>query len=591
MRVYKTDNGLMVRAFAGITGVLLAFNFTDDNNRKGLLGFALERKKQGEAAFNWLSGMLDFPGKQHTPGQLIATNQAPIQKFRWSDYTVSPATTYMYRVHPVYGDPNKLPLDVRNGAEVAVTTEAWDIPSILDKPGQHQVLFNRAAGASQAFSRDFAADDQKLTDALKKQKGKKPGTKKLPTPSDAALAWLSRGVKEGIIEFLGQAKDASYAADIAIYQYELPDIVNAVNAADERGANVRLIYHAKPGDKQTTKNAASAKALPASDKVPRKTQAIFHHKFIVLSKMAGGKRNPVAVLAGSTNFTFNGVYCQANDIYLSTDSGVAQKYLDQFERIFAGETVQQTKARDTAQNVLNPSVDLQVGFSPRAGRKDLTCFISLINSAKQDVLFSTAFNLDQSIYDALLGQPHDSVLRYGIQDKAGKVTGVHADRTADFEAAAMLPKGLDGWLNEQRVKGQTGNILIHTKAIVVDFTSEAPIVINGSHNFSNNASANNDENYEIFRGNIALADVFACEIMRIFDHYRFRFVTAGQAKKSKTKPPHLTPDDGWTDDYYDRTKLKFADRLVFSGTVDNQDAGAEVRSQKPRAISVQKLRG
>jgi len=41
------------------------------------------------------------------------------------------------------------------------------------------------------------------------------------------------------------------AIDVAIYQYELPEIVDAVNAAFDRKVAVRLIYHAKPKDKQT----------------------------------------------------------------------------------------------------------------------------------------------------------------------------------------------------------------------------------------------------------------------------------------------------------------------------------------------------
>jgi phosphatidylserine/phosphatidylglycerophosphate/cardiolipin synthase-like enzyme len=598
MRATQTANGLTVKAYAGSTGILLAFNLNQDAAQKGLLGFAIERREQGEQKFQWLCGMLDFPNRPHQPGALLQTNKAPVQKFRWSDYAVHPDTAYTYRVHAVYGQPDTL--DVRPGVEIAVTTCACDIAKMLEAPGRHHVLFNRAAGGSQAFSRKFAGDDQKINDALKKNASKPKGKRQVPAPSAAALAWLSRGVKEGIIAFLNQAKDENNALDIAIYQYELEDIVDAVNAAVDRHVDVRLIYHAKPGDAQTTKNIKAAQHVPKACKVGRKTNAIFHHKFIVLSKKENGQRQPYAVLAGSTNFTFNGVYCQANDIHVCTDAAVADKYLDQFEAIFRGEDVKATKQRDTEENVLDPAASAQIGFSPRAGENDLSCFVALIHSAKQDVLFSTAFNMDQSIYDALAGQAHDSILRYGIQDKASKITGLHADRTADFEAAALLPKGLEGWLDEQRVKGQTGNILIHTKAIMVDFTSESPIIISGSHNFSKNASENNDENYAILRGNSDLADVFGCEILRIYDHYRYRYVQAtgannktgknSQKASGKKAPPHLTPDDSWTNDYFDKAKLKYADRLVFSGSTSNRDASAEVQAEKPRTASVQKTR-
>src|SRR5258708_13703224 len=144
---------------------------------------------------------------------------------------------------------------------------------------------------------------------------------------------------------------------------------------------------------------------------------------------------------------------------------------------------------------------------------------------------------------ALQGQPHDSILRYGVQDKAGAMTGTNADRTAEFSAAAMLAEGLEGWRKEQHVKGQTGNILIHTKCIVVDFTSNQPIVISGSHNFYLNASPANDENYEIVRDDTEFADTFGCEIMRIFDQYRYPYEQARMAKLKHPKPPLRTPDD------------------------------------------------
>src|SRR5262249_34396228 len=232
---------------------------------------------------------------------------------------------------------------------------------------------------------------------------------------------------------------------------------------------------------------------------------------------------------------------------------------------------------------------LQVGFSPRSGKTDLGCFVTLINSARQDTLFATAFDLDKTVMEALSGRPHDSILRYGVQDKASTITGTHADRTAEFTAAAMLPKGLEGWLQEQHVKGQTGNILIHTKCIVVDFTSDQPIMISGSHNFSANASQSNDKNYEIFHGNTELADTFGCEIMRIYDHYRYRFVEADAAKKKNAKPPTLTSDDSWSKDYFDPQALKHADRMIFSGAMGNQSASAAVHAG-PQAPSMQKLR-
>jgi hypothetical protein len=591
MRKSIAQNGLIVKAYAGATGVLLAFNFEKDESRKGLLGFAIERSGPGGAPF-YLPTMLPFQGQPHLPGQPIPSNEAPVQKFRWSDYTVSPATTYTYTVSAMYGTSTQLTLKMT--ASVSISTESVSPTSVIGNPGNLVTVFNRAVASSQAFSREFPATTAKLNAALAKPVPPAGKKKTDGILTQAEMDWLSHGLKEEIVGFIGLAKDKTYALDIAIYQYELPDIYEAVNAAYKAGVNVRLIYHAKNGDKQTAKNQASAAGLPASAKYGRVTNAIFHHKFIVLSKMSSSSRTPLAVLCGSTNFTLNGVYAQANNAVIISDPTMMQKYVDQFEFLFQdpAHNPAATSVHDSEQNILDPVLPRQAGFSPRAGKVDLTFFASIIQAAKQDVLFATAFGIDPIVLNALVGQPHDSILRYGIQDKPTKqVTGIHKDRTADFEAASTLPVGLEGWLDERRMPGQQGNILIHDKIIVVDFTSDSPVVINGSHNYSAAASKSNDENYLIIRGNTSLADCFGIEVLRIYDHYRFRYVTKeGSTVKSGSKalthaPIYLESTDKWTDDYFDPTSLKYADRGIVSGTMKGSGA-----TSTTAATSIQQVR-
>lgn len=593
MRNSVLQNGIIVKAYAGARGVLLSFNLQNDADRAGLLGFAIQKEDK-----DFLPAMIPFPGQKHAAGDPIPTNVAPVQKFRWSDYTVDAAATYKYKVYAVRGSPDKPELGA--GAEITVTTEPRDPKLVIGHPEQFVTVSNRAVAASQAFSREFPKTTEKLNAALAapKPKGKATKTEGILGPDE--MKWLSNGLLEEIVNFIGLATDKNYALDVAIYQYELEDIYGAIDAAFARGAAVRLAYHAKKGDKQTKKNEDSAAKLPATAKYGRMTNAIFHHKFIVLSKVEGGKRTPLAVLCGSTNFTSNGVYAQANNVQITSDPVVMRKYVAQFEFIFNQKTHTPpvTSVQDTEQNILDSAAVLQVGFSPRSGRGDLALFTSLIHGAKQDVLFATAFGLDKQITEALGGQAHDSILRFGIQDKpTAKVTGLHADRSADFEAASTLPAGLDGWLEEHRTPGAKGNILIHDKIIVIDFTSDTPIVINGSHNFSNAASASNDENYLIVRGNTAMADCLGVEVMRLYDHYRFRFVSSAQAKKVAGKmaithkPLTLDTTNGWTNDYYDPTKLKYADRMVFSGVMRGGAPPPPLASgASETAMSIQQVR-
>jgi len=547
MRKLKTnlDDTFRVKAYAGTNGVLLAFDL-DATKKTGLLGFAVQQKKSTQP-WQWLLNSLTFPGRTHTLPQWNATpsNLAPIQKFRWADYSVAPGTTCKYRVHPVYGTAQQPVLS--DPIELEVKTDDG-------RPADHLVMFNRAVAASQAFGRKFPEMDA-LLDA----------NKNLPIERwpDAPRKWLENGLLDRILGFIARAKDEKWSLDVAIYEYELKAIVDAVNAAHQRGVNVRVIYHSKTGDHQTAQNQASLRKIPASKKRGRVTSKIFHNKFMVLGKInAAGERTPQAVLCGSTNFTENGVYRQANVIHVANDAGLAARYLDMFYVLW-NDPADVGIARQwiNNNNAMDPGAELFAGFSPRSGKTDLAEFINIINAADKDLLFATAFALPEDILNALLGSDNDTVLRFGIQNTASRITGFHADRTAEFAATALLTKGLEGWVKEG-LKGQRGNLLVHTKVIVANFTSDAPVIISGSHNLSAAASNGNDENYLVIRGDTDLADRYGLEVLRFYEHYRFRYYAKLLALK-QARP--LEMDDRWADDYYAPGHIKKSARLRFAG--------------------------
>ena len=532
-----------VKAYAGTNGVLLAFDL-DKARKPGFLGFAIEQK-EGDKPWQWLLSSLTFPGKTHTIPKWGATpsNLAPIQKFRWADYSIEPGTTCRYRVHLAYVGQSAL----GEALEIEVTTDDG-------KPKDHRVYFNRAVAASQSFGRKFSDLDKLL------HENKDMHIEDWPA---APREWLENGLLDGILGFISRAKDETWALDVAIYEYELKAIIDAVNEAHNRHVEVRVLYHAKAGDEQTSENEDNLKKIPADKKRGRVTSKIFHDKFIVLSRIdAAGNREPQAVLCGSTNFTENGVYRQANVVHLMDDKTVAARYLELFGVVWnAPADVPATRKWITANNPMDPGKKLFAGFSPRSGKTDLEEFINIIKAADKDLLFATAFKLPDDILNALLGAANDPVLRFGIQNTASRITGFHADRTADFTTPALLSDGLEGWVKEG-LRGQRGNLLVHTKVVVANFTTDNPIVLSGSHNLSVPASNGNDENYLIMRGDTDLADRYGLEILRFYEHYRFRYY----AKKLSLKQARpLEIDDSWADDYYKTGHIKESARLRFAG--------------------------
>ena len=109
----------------------MAWDFVEgqEAKREGLLGFAIERSELKDGAVierYFLRGIKRFQFKDEgaLPGTPMPTSEHPIQSFQWGDYTAKPATTYRYRVVPVYGAPKLIELDDASATTVEITTEA-----------------------------------------------------------------------------------------------------------------------------------------------------------------------------------------------------------------------------------------------------------------------------------------------------------------------------------------------------------------------------------------------------------------------------------------------------------------------------------
>jgi phosphatidylserine/phosphatidylglycerophosphate/cardiolipin synthase-like enzyme len=535
MRKTKAANGLAVTAYAGSTGVQLAWDL-DEAKRTDLLGFAIRRYHGTNKTGDDLRGGITFEDQVHAPGQFLSTFDAPIQAFRWGDYTVYPGTTYRYEIVPRYADPDWHSMKDGESVTVSIRTEPLDGRSATP-PSIHTIAFNRAVAASQAYERRF--DDSN------------PGT------NPAAFNWLTRDLDDVVLDYFDRALDDTWALDVVIYEYELEEIRAALRAARGRGVVVRVVFHDRQSkkDTQTPVNEAAIKADQWKKAAKgRLTSAICHDKTVVLSKLEGGVRKPAAVLTGSTNWTLNGLSYQANVAHVVNDSDVAGQFLALFEQLWAGADPSATKTWIDANNPL-PAKDAPLGlvFSPRSKKGDLKRYVELINGAQRSLIFATAFDLDDTVEDALLGTG-DTVLRFGLQNSASRITGYNRERATFFTAKGRLTTAPPGFRAES-YHGQDGNLLVHLKTAVLDFDTDNPTVITGSQNFSGASSGSNDENALVIRGDLRVADVYMVELFRLFDHYKSRY----KAKDESLQPlagnvprrEFLDETDGWSAKYYD----------------------------------------
>ena len=491
----------------------------------------------------------------------------PLQVFQWGDYGVVPGQRLRYRAYAVHGTPAALRLS-RSPAEVEVTTEDVD-------DGAHGIQFNRGVAGSQAYARKFGTAS--------------------PLAVPEAQRWLSRGLEEGLLGFIGRAADGGYGLRGALYEFFHPPVLEALRAAALRGADVALVVSC-PAEKRgwpdhpSWENAEAMRAVePLKPRQPflrlvtarRNTgSGIAHNKFLVLTK-AG---RPVAVWTGSTNITPGAIFGHSNVGHVVSDARVAQQFLDYWLEL-AKDPERSALAAWTEAQTPVPVVSPQAPaiphgtsaiFSPRPDLQALARYVELVSVGAHQSLFMTApFGVSAPFEPALTAR--SDVVRYVLLDKPGNDYELRrADPRLNITAGAFLgePGGYRQFIEEQLTGLNSWVQFIHTKFMLVDPLTADPVVVTGSANFSEASTDENDENMLVISGDTRVADIYLTEFMRLFTHLRFRAAVRAHADDQRAPDPnepeidahkHLKTTDAWTRPYLADDGAKGRERRLFSG--------------------------
>jgi phosphatidylserine/phosphatidylglycerophosphate/cardiolipin synthase-like enzyme len=527
----KTSGLVQVRAITGTHVAFLAFDMKE-SDASGLMGFAIQRTDVTENEKSWLRGNKTFPSIRPPTGFDDAnSHEHPFQAFQWADYTAKPGHTYRYRVIPMYGSPGAL-------TEGQATTVSIDTEPLSGT--MHDVHFNRGAIASQAFVRRF------------------PGLT-LDEAGPPAYEWLARDLLPALLDFIGQARDASYSLRVAIYELQWPAVLHAFKAARAAGADVRIVYHGLDDETGRANEKEIAKAQIGSICTPRVRAKLMHNKFIVLSKDGV----PIAVWTGSTNFSRNALHGQLNAGHVIRDGALAKRFLGYWTELEGDPTAEALKDWTEANNPLPPadeSDSLTRIFSPHRGRAVFDWWIALADRPRP--LFMTfPFGIVSDFRPVF--DKDDGVLRFALLDKYvnGGTAAARAAAIAEIERIRRHPNigmalgnrlfvdWIDGWHQEGPGIGVNVN-WVHTKFMLIDPLGTRPITLAGSANFSQASVDTNDENMLLIRGDRRVADIYFGEFMRLFAHHRFResvkrhIEQFGTAALDTWKPQDLFED--WT---------------------------------------------
>jgi len=257
---------------------------------------------------------------------------------------------------------------------------------------------------------------------------------------------------------------AQKTIDVAIYDFDLPVLSEALIAAAQRGVRVRVVTDTDAMEEVTIQSLIAAGILVVDDQ----RSAIMHDKFVVM--------DGVTVWTGSMNFTRNDAYRNNNNFVEITSTRLAQNYTTEFEEMFTqrefgpGADVPTPNAAFT----INETV-IENYFSPDDGVA--AHILDVLSSARSSIFFM-AFSFTRTDFaDALVQKAQEGVTVQGVFETRQIAAG------GDAAWNALTAAGLD-------VRQDGNPYVLHSKVFIID----QQIVVMGSYNFSRNAEENNDEN-------------------------------------------------------------------------------------------------
>jgi phosphatidylserine/phosphatidylglycerophosphate/cardiolipin synthase-like enzyme len=563
---------IAVKAYANADDVLIAWQ--PDKWSGDWVGFQLERRNDTTGQITVVVNRIPpRPGQGPVEPAGVTSAQSPIRRCIWTDHSAVATDSVSYRVTAM--------TDAGTGTFSAATPSAseWTAPVVTsgDAGGGLAAYFNRGTLMSQIVSRFVKGD---VT-----PKSLRQFLTNLEEPGFAARQYLAGDARHEILRFLREADRRGSEIHAAIYEINDRELVEALKPFGNRG-------HVLVGNGGATRPWVAPELVAAGLEVKHrdlshhgKSSPSVHNKFVVEGDQGGAGR----VLTGSTNWTTSGLCTQLNNVLIVEDMAIAGRYRDQWDKLVAAgdDMPSSLKASNST-----PTTDdnISVYFAATDHEAEFTPVLDLIAGATEGILFLMFTPGQSPLLKALLDrvEKNDIYVRGVVSNvtttkKGGEIASVGGQviksgaPAQEFHHDVELPSGVSegdrpSWAETEfsvsEIKGAHLMAIVHSKTIVIDPFSSNCVVVTGSHNFSDSASAKNDENLVIIRGNVRLAQAYALHINGVYDHYSWRaFLSSGG------NPDQIyRPLDGWKAGGSRAQELDF----WMSGAVSPQPAEQDV---------------
>lgn len=313
---------------------------------------------------------------------------------------------------------------------------------------------------------------------------------------------------------------ANTTLDIAVWDNGSVNIINAINAAYIRGVQVRYI------SSSNSLNSAMSGLNAAIPVLERQSLTnTMHNKFVIVDNSI--------LMTGSMNFGLGSMFDDYNNFIIINNSSLALNYLTEFNEMWGGSGAQPNttlskfgadKIDNTIHNFTISSIPVESYFSPSDGTT--AKIVNAINSANHTLEFATFTFNNNDIGDAVIAAKNRGVVVRGIIENVNYVGS---------EYSGLVANGVNV-LSHLNVPYD-----FHHKYGIVDagYPASDPLVIMGSHNWTNSAENDYDENTLIIHDNV-IASQYLEEFTQRFNEFSVGIETSNTSNQFNCYPNPLS---------------------------------------------------
>lgn len=311
---------------------------------------------------------------------------------------------------------------------------------------------------------------------------------------------IGNAMEDTLISYINRAGESIDFCIYNINNWGLSNISEALNAAANRGVQVRFITCGSTNHFATNELISE---IPVLERPEIQEGGIMHNKFAVFDAGAADASQSW-VWTGSANLTNDQINTDANNIVFIQDQTLAKTYQIEFEEMWGSAGAQPNSA------------NAKFG----AGKSDNTPHEFIIGGNRVECYFSPSDNTNQKIIDAIHTSGNDlsvetmlitrSDLALAVLDAFERGVAVNVITNYENDNTDYVNELLGSNLAQEKfVFDDFAEGILHHKLAIIDSKDpdSDPQVITGSHNWSNSANEKNDENILIIH-NAEIANIY-----------------------------------------------------------------------------------